>query len=138
MIYVLLNLAMFIFMLVYSFRIDKGGKTLRSSVNIVNLVLFLAVLFLLMAVALSMCLWGSLQMSLLFGRLTYMLAAWFSINCCAYILIFPNKRKPPVLTVFQWIFYILSFYVIFITKKGFYVISITSDNAIRIHSGPVF
>lgn len=138
MIFVILNVFAFAVMLVLSLSIDKSNKFNKNTAVLVNLILFLASIFLIMAASVALCLWGPFQISLLFGRLVYTLVAWFSLAMCVYALIYPHQRKHISVKIFQWLLSFVAFYLMFIQRRGFYGMQADRTGFLDIKSGEVF
>ena len=145
-IFIILNVFISVVLVTLSFAIDSDANVRSSSKrrvvskeanSTVNLILFLSSLFALMAVTIALCIWAPRQLSLLVGRITFMLMGWFSVNCCYYMLTYPTGEKSKVLTALQWIFYVLAAYLVF-RKNGLNSINVDYNSNFVISSGLVF
>ena len=136
MVFLILNAVICVTLVVFSFSIDTGREKNFNTNYLVNIVLFLAALFGMMAVTVCFCFFAPPQLALTFGRLTYMLLGWFSVNSCSFLLLFPRYERKLPLRAFQWIFNIISMGIIFLAPRGCISnISITYDNTFQISSG---
>lgn len=140
MIFLVLNVIICISLIVFSFTIDSDKeKQTANTAMIVNSTLFLAALFGLMSVTLALCFYAPQQLALSFGKITYLVMGWFSVNSCVYLYLFPDKTKEKCHYIFQWTFNVIAVLILFFTKgKGINHISITYDNTFQITSGLMF
>ena len=137
MFFMLFNLILGAIMIGLSFSIDRRNNLNKTANQLVNLILTLASLFILMAATIALSLWGPGQLSLAFGKLTFMFMAWFCTACCVYMLAFPNYKLPAFVTVIQWLLNVFAFILVFIYSRGIKSIVIL-DNAFQISSGSMF
>lgn len=137
LIFLILNAIFCVALIILSFFVD--GKNKSNNVNpLVNLILFYAALFGMMALTLGFCFWAPAQLSKLAGRLTFMLIGWYSVATCKYIILFPNEgKKRLVLNILQWFFNLLALYIMF-KPNGLNNITVTRDNTFQIASGLIF
>ncbi len=136
MIFLVLNAIICVTLIIFSFSIDAGKEKNFNTNYLVNIVLFLAALFGMMAVTVGFCFFAPPQLALTFGRLTYLLLGWFSVNSCCFLMVFPQYEKKTPLFAFQWISNILGMAIIFLAPRGCISnISITYDNTFQISSG---
>ncbi|MBO6176726.1 MAG: serine/threonine-protein phosphatase [Treponema sp.] len=140
MIFLLLNLIAFAFTLRLAFHTDKKIELAKYSTDLVNLTLFLSILFLFSAVMISLSLWGPAQLSLFLGRVTIFLFACYSISASIYMVSFPrtNRQKPNVfLYIFRWAAFILAFYLVFFAKGSILSLGM-NDKRFIFRSGFIF
>ncbi len=121
-----------------SFVVDKRESENKTAGNLVNLILFLGVVFFMMGTTLLLCMKGTRAISLICGRVTFMMMGWFSVLSCNYILLFPNYKKTSLMTLAQVVLFIGSFYVMFFAPNGFNSISVSYKGTVQIMSGLVF
>lgn len=138
MIFIVLNVIAFVVMLVLSLSIDNSNKVKKNTSSLVNIILFLASIFVIMAVSIALCLWGPSQISLLSGRLIYTLTAWFSLTACVYALFYPQQKRHISVRIVNWIFFIIAFYFMFVQSRGFYGMQAYRNGNLVIQSGAVF
>ena len=79
MIFVVINIIICAILVYISFSIDKNVKGKSSNASLVNLFLFLGVIFLFMAITIMLCLRNSVQFAMLSGRFTYLIMGWFAV-----------------------------------------------------------
>ena len=140
MVFLVLNVIISISLIAFSFTIDTEKKSqTNNTAMIVNSTLFLAALFGLMAITLALCFYAPQQLALSIGKLTYLIMGWFSVNCCIFLYLFPNKEKKRVHYIIQWTLNVIALFLIFFVKGGgISNISITYDNTFQIASGLIF
>ncbi len=140
MVFLVLNVIISISLIAFSFTIDTGKKNqTNNTAVIVNSTLFLAALFALMAITLAMCFFAPQQLALSIGKLMYLIMGWFSVNCCVFLYLFPEKEKQRRHYVVQWALNIVAMILIFFVKGGgISNLSITYDNTFQIASAFIF
>lgn len=137
MAFFIINILLAGLMVGLSFSIDRSNAMRKLNNPLVNLTLTLGTLFLLMGLTVALCLWGPGQLSLFFGRITFMLMAWFVVSCCNYTVKFPRNRSSAGLSLVQWALNILAFVLLFIGKRSVRSIVIV-DNIFQVTSGEFF
>lgn len=137
MVFLILNIIACGVLIAYSFTIDtdKGEKQLNSS--IINIILFASSIFGLMAITLALCFFAPPQLALLFGRTTLMLMGWFSVKCCFYLLVFPDRQKTKPMKVVQWVLNLAALYMVFFVPGSMTSISVSYEGKFQMTSGLV-
>ncbi len=138
MVFLILNFICCLGMIAYSFAIDKLTNAKKSENTIVNLILMMSALFGLMALTLIFCFFAPAQLSLLFGRFSYMMSAWFCVSSSVYVLTFPDFKKNTVLMIVQWILNIAAAVILFVVPNAFSSIYISPEKSYEVISGTVF
>lgn len=160
MIFAVINIIICAILVYISFSIDKNVKGNSSNASLVNLFLFLGVIFLFMAITIILCLDNSVQHTLLSnpdgtqslhvelhnsfpaalfsGRFTYLIMGWFAVCSCSYMLVFPDYKKYKTVTFFQVLLFILAVYMVFFAPNAFTSVTLAKGNFLRISSGIVF
>ena len=139
MIFAVINIIICAILVYISFSIDKNVKGNSSNASLVNLFLFLGVIFLFMAITIILCLDNSVQhtllsnpdgtqslhvelhnsfpAALLSGRFTYLIMGWFAVCSCSYMLVFPDYKKYKAVTFFQVLLFINSVYFFILQNR---------------------
>ena len=138
MIFLVLNAIIFAALIAYSFTIETRRDKKNETNFLVNMVLFLAAVFGMMALTIGFCFYAPAQLALTFGKITYMLFGWFSVSCCVYMLAFPGYIRTTAGHIVQWVLNIFALYVIFFVKGGITSISITYDGTFQVASNLMF
>lgn len=138
MIFAVINIIICAVLVYISFSIDKNVNGNSSNASLVNLFLFLGVIFFFMAVTIILCQRNSMQFALLSGRFTYLIMGWFSVSSCSYMLIFPDYKKLKFTALFQVLLFALAVYLVFFAPNAFSSISLADGNFLRISSGIIF
>ena len=138
MVFLILNALACGVLIAYSFTIDtdKSEKQLNSA--LINLILFAASLFGLMALTLALCFFAPSQLALLMGRITIMLMGWFSVKSCLYLLVFPGKQHSKTMRIMNWVLNIVAFYMVFFIPGSLTNISVSYEGKFQMTSGLVF
>ncbi len=138
MVFLILNVIVALALTISSFAIDSKSSNSKDGNPLVNTVLFLAALFLLMAVTIGFCLYAPQKLAFTVGKLTYLLMAWFCVNNTVYIVCFPEYKRHKIGYVVQWALNIIAFVIIFVIKGGLANIAITADGTFQIASNLMF
>ncbi len=134
MVFFILNVVLCGIMIAVSFNIDTRHGGNRNTNPLINMILFLAVLFGFMAATLASCFWLPAIITRIIGRAAFVLIAWYSISLCAYLMTFPDYERTTFLTVFQIILCASAFIFIFFNGHVISGIEINVDNRFKIHS----
>lgn len=140
MIFLILNLIAFAFTLKLAFRTDKKIEALKYSTDLVNLTLFLGIVFLSSAAMVALSLWGPTQLTLFSGRITIALFACYSVAASSYMVEFPRsakKRSSVLLQLLKWGLFIFAFYLVFFAKGSILALGM-NDKKFIFRSGFIF
>lgn len=138
MIYMILNFVLCGILIPVSFSIDTRRGTKTNSSPLVNKILSLSAVFGMMGMTILSCFWFPMVITLLLGRLTFILAAWYSVGLCSYLMTFPGYEKTTRLSVIQWILNISAFIFVFLVPGTITGIDISMDGTFAIHSADIF
>ncbi|MBP5465654.1 MAG: serine/threonine-protein phosphatase [Treponema sp.] len=138
MVFLILNVIIALALTVSSFAIDSKNSASKDGNPLVNTVLFLAALFVMMAVTIGFCLYAPQKLAFTVGKLTYLLMAWFCVNNAVYVVCFPEYKRHKIGYVVQWLLNIIAFVIIFFVRGGISNISITADNSYQLTSNLMF
>ncbi len=133
MVFAVINIFIGLILFGFSFSVDRKN----GNGALVNLILFLGLIFILMGLDDVLCINGARVAGLFAGRFTYIFMGAFSVNICAYLLTFPDFKKYRWITVFDILFYILAIWVILFAPNSFTSISISSNGAVIVTSGRI-
>lgn len=138
MVFLILNGIIALALTFSSFAVDSKSPSSKDGNPLVNTVLFLAALFVMMAVTIGLCLYAPQKLAFTVGKLTYLLMAWFCVNNAVYVVAFPSAQRTKIGYVVQWLLNIIAFVIIFVVKGGIANISITADNSYQLTSNLMF
>ncbi len=138
MVFFILNIVLCGVMIAVSFNIDTRHGGHRNTNPLINMVLFLSVLFGFMAATIASCFWLPEIICRLVGKLTFVLIAWYSISLCSYLMTFPDYEKTSFLKVLQVLLYISAFAFMFFFPKTIYAININVDGLFGFYSEHIF
>lgn len=139
MFFMLLSALVGALLIVFAFSFDNTNGS-RFSNPLVNMVMFVSAIFFLLAlVQFFTIISAPRQFVLLIAKLMYVLMAWVSTGLCKIAITYDSeKERHPALNVFQWIFNIAAFVVIFIVRGAFRDLIIEPDNYVKVYSGYAF
>ncbi|MBP5157224.1 MAG: serine/threonine-protein phosphatase [Treponema sp.] len=138
MVFLILNGIVAVSLILFSFAIDSKSSNSKEGNPLVNTVLFLASLFIMMAITIGFCLFAPQKLAFTVGKLTYLLMAWFCVNNTVFAVTFPNYERTKVGYIVQWTLNAVAFIILFFIKSGLTNISITSDGSFQLASGYMF
>ncbi|MBQ9538193.1 MAG: hypothetical protein IJU95_02890, partial [Treponema sp.] len=139
MVFLILNVILAVSLILFSFAIDSTSSGSSKDGNpLVNTVLFLASLFIMMAITVGFCLFAPQKLAFSVGKLTYVLMAWFAVHNAVYVLCFPDGKKGRAGTIVRWVLNLSAFIIIFFIKNAITNLSITQDGSFQIASGLMF
>lgn len=122
----------------FSFTFDSRAKGTRGQNSLINMTLFLALTFGLMALTVCFSLFGPHQLALLLYKLSMTFMAWFSMSCCFIMLSFTDEKRHTPLKVVNWILNIAAAYVMFLLPRAIINIELVDGARFTVLSGSVF
>lgn len=137
MFFAFINFCIGLILVYSSFSVDRNNHGNASNGSLVNLLLFLAVIFFAMGGTIALCVKEYFQFALFAGRISYMLMGWFSVLCCNYLLLFPNYRRGKLMSVMQAVWFVFAAYIIFVAPNAFSTVSL-QNRGLKITSGIMF
>lgn len=138
MIFMILNVIVAVSLILFSFAIDSKSATNKDGNPLVNTVLFLASLFIMMAITIGFCLFAPQKLAFTVGKLTYMLMAWFCVNNTVFIVSFPVYKRTRVGYSVQWTLNVVALIILFFIKGSLTDISITAEGDFHVVSSYMF
>ncbi len=134
MVYLIINAVVAISLILASFTVMDSWSKNDDTDPLMNCVLFLASLFVMMAFTIGFCLYAPQKLSLIVGKITFVLLGWYCIQVSFYTLQYSFGKKPSKkLKITQWTLNCIIAYILFFMKGGISYISIstTSRMALR-------
>ena len=121
-----------------SFNIDTRYGIHKSTHPLINLVLLCATLIGLMALVMVLCFWAPEKLSLVVGRLVFMLMMWFSLYVCDYLIQFPEFKRNRTIIIIEWVLNLSVFVIFFFVPGAFASLTITPEGQYAIESSKAF
>ncbi len=138
MVFLILNVIVAVSLITFSFAIDSKSSASKDGNPLVNTVLFLASLFMMMAITIGFCLFAPQKLAFTMGKLTYLLMAWFSVHNAVYIVDFPEYKRSRLGVIVQWTLNVIAFIFVFFVKGGITDISLSPEDGFVLSSATMF
>lgn len=134
MVFLILNVILCGVMIAVSFNIDTRHGKKQGANPLINMILFLAVLFGFMAATIASCFWLPAILTRLLGKATFVLVAWYSISLCSFLNTYPTYKKSTFQKVLQILLYVAAFAYMFFNRNVITQIIVDDNGFFGIHS----